>query len=175
MKKTLKMVFIFFVFISCTNTPNRSAEKNIFSDTGLASFQNEEYTIISVLVNDLQKTLEIWNIQDSQGFPKISSIAKIKRNEPISIFLVYSTVKDSINMTYDLSIFRPDGTFSRNSYKGLTIEKGNGSNRLLRNARELPTIIFDETDQFGTYQFHIPIYDNNKLIETFIMEFELIE
>jgi hypothetical protein len=114
------------MFMGCTTSPGRVSEGNnqesaIFSDSGTVSFQNDEYFFAGTLVNDLQKTLEIWSIPDSQGFPKLTSITKIRRNESISLFLVYATNKDIVNMTYDLRTLRPDGTFSNNAYKGLEI------------------------------------------------------
>jgi hypothetical protein len=126
-------------------------------------------------VDDYQKALEIWDVPDSQGFPKISSITKIKRNKPITLFLVYSTKKSVVNMTYNFKMLRPDGTFSKNAYNGLEIAKRNSPNNLMYKASQLPTIIFDDTDPFGKYQLHISAFDNNILIKNLILEFNLIE
>ena len=173
--------FLFFaVFISCTTVPgklpeNDNTENTVFSDTGVISFQDNDYLLIGILVDDYQKASEIWSVPDSQGFPRISSTTKIKRDEPITLFLVYSTKKSVINMTYNFKMLRPDGTFSKNAYNGLEIAKGNSPNALMYKASQLPTIVFDETDAFGKYQIHIAVFDNKILIKKFIMEFNLIE
>jgi hypothetical protein len=165
MKKILTVLALLLMFVNCTTfskdlSENDNMEDVVFSDTGVVSFQNNDYIFIGTLVNDLQKTLEVWSIPDSQGFPQLSSITKIKRNEPISPFLIYATNKNNINITYDYKLLRPDGTFSKNTHKGLEIAKGNSSNNLLHEASELLTIIFDETDSFGKHQIHISVFDN---------------
>jgi hypothetical protein len=119
--------------------------------------------------------LEIWNVPDSQGYPQLSSVTKIKRNEPLSLFFIYGTRKNEINMTYDFRTLRPDGTFSINTAMGLEIAKGNSPNDLLQSARQMPIWIGDETDSFGKYQFHISVFDNNNLIVNLILEFNLTE
>jgi hypothetical protein len=154
---------------------NDNPENTVFSNNGTVSYQDNDYLFVGALVEDLQKTLEIWSVPDSQGFPNLSTITKIKRNEPISVFLTYATRKNEINMTYDFKTLRPDGSFSHNIYKGLEIARGNSPDTLLYRARKLPVIVFDETDSFGTYQFHINIFDNNNLITIFILEFNLME
>jgi hypothetical protein len=180
MKKFFEIISMFAIFVSCASTPERlSANDNqdntIFSNNGSVSFQNNEYLLVGILVEDLQKTLEIWIIPDSQGYPKLSTITKVKINEPISVFLTYATKNNEIDMTYDFKTLRPDGTFSNNAYKGLEIAKGNSPDDLIYKSKQLPTIIFDETDIFGKYQFHITVFDNNNLITNFILEFNLIE
>jgi hypothetical protein len=180
MKKIFGIISFMVVLVCCTTAPKKISENNnlentVFSDTGIVSFQNNEYLLIGILIDDYQKALDIWSVPDSQGFPKISSITKIKRNKPITIFLVYSTKKSVINMTYNYKMFRSDGTFSKNVYNGLEIAKGNSPDNLMYKASQLPTIVFDETDKFGKYQFHISVFDNNTLIQNLILEFNLIE
>jgi hypothetical protein len=184
MKKTFVIISILAILASCATVPENLPENNnqnnnhgniIFSDTGVVSFQNNEYLIMCILVNDLQKTLEIWDVPDSQGYPQLSSVTKIKRDEPLSLFLIYGTRQNVINMTYDLRTLRPDGTFSINEAKGLIIANGNSPDDLMHSARQLPSWVGDETDSFGKYQFHISVFDNNDLIVNLILEFNLIE
>jgi hypothetical protein len=167
--------FTGYTNVSAQQLKNNNQENAIFSDIGVVSFQNDEYLIMGILVDDLQKTLEIWNVPDSQGYPKLSSVTKIKRNEPLSLFLIYGTRKNEINMTYDFRTLRPDGTFSINTALGLEIAKGNSPNDLLQSARQMPIWIGDETDSFGKYQFHINVFDNHNLLVNLILEFNLTE
>jgi hypothetical protein len=180
MKKIFEIISILAIFVNCAGTPEKlSANDNqdnmVFSDNGSVSFQNNEYLLVGILVEDLKKTLEIWGIPDNQGFPKFSTITQVKRNEPISVFLAYATKKNEINLTYNFKTLRPDGTFSNNAYQGLEIANGSSPDDLIYKSKQLPTIIFDETDRFGKYQFHITVFDNNNLITNFILEFNLIE
>jgi hypothetical protein len=179
MKKSLMLLLFFWFIAPIFGQDGDSAyldqQSGIFSDTGSVSFQSSEYMLICILVEDLQGTLDIWNVPDSQGFPKISTVTKIKRNEPISVFLVFATERSEINMMYDFKTLRPDGTFSNNVYKGLEIAKGNSPDNLMYKAKQLPVIIFDETDSLGKYQFYMDLFDNNSLITRFILEFDLIE
>jgi hypothetical protein len=180
MKKFWGPLSFLVILAGCAGVPgelpvNDSQENTVFSDSGAASFQNDEYFLIGILVEDLQETLKIWSIPDSQGIPKLPAITKVKRNEPISVFLAYAVKKGGINMTYDFKTLRPDGTFSVNAYKGLEIADGNPPDNLIYEARQLPTIIFDAADSFGKYQFHISVFDNNNPITNFVLEFELIE
>lgn len=119
MKKFSWKIAFLFIILSYVYFPeglfaDDIQENTVFSDNGSVFFQNDEYLIIGILIEDLMEALEIWNIPDSQGFPQLSSITKIKRDEPISIFLAYATHKNEINMTYDYKLLRPNGTFSNN-------------------------------------------------------------
>jgi hypothetical protein len=180
MKNVLVIVFIGILFLNCASAlkgdaVNDNQDSAIFSNNGSVSFENDEYLLIGCLVSDLQRTLEIWNIPDSQGIPEISTTTNTKINEPVSLFLVFAARKNGINMTYNFKLLRPDGTFSANAYNGLEIAKRDNPNELIYSARQLPTIIFDETDKPGKYQFHISVFDNNILIVNLILEFNLIE
>ena len=168
-------VLVSYTAASQELSENNSPENTVFSDTGLVSFQNNEYLLIGILIDDYQKVSEIWSIPDSEGFPRISSTTKIETGKPITLFLVYATKKSVINMTYNFKMLKPDGTFSKNAFNGLEIAKGNSPDDLIYEANQLPTVIFDETDSFGKYQFHISVFDNNILIKNFILEFSLIE
>jgi hypothetical protein len=150
-------------------------ENTVFSDTGIVSYQNNEYLFVGLLVEDLQRTLEIWGIPDSQGFPRLSTVTKITRDKPISLFLTFATRKDEVDMTYDLKILKPDGTFSAGAFRGLEIAKGNSPNELLYRARQLPTLLFGKTDSSGPYQFHISIFDKGNLLALLKLEFTLME
>jgi hypothetical protein len=163
MKKICGIISILAILASCAtnsenlqeNLPeNNNQEDIVFSDTGVVSFQNNEYLIMCILVDDLQKTLDIWGVPDSQGYPQLSPVTKIRRDEFLSLFLIYGTRKNEINMTYDLRTLRPDGTFSINEAKGLIIANGNSPDDLMHSARQLPSWVGDETDSFGKYQFH---------------------
>jgi hypothetical protein len=180
MKKICGIITILVILASCTTIPeeqpeNISQEETVFSDTGVVSFQNNEYLVMCILVDDLQKANEIWGVPDSQGYPKLSSVTRIKRDEPLSLFLIYATRKSEINMTYDLRTLRPEGTFSVNAAQGLVIARGNSPDDLMYSARQMLSWVGDETDSYGTYQFHISVFDNNELIVNLIMEFNLVE
>jgi uncharacterized protein with PQ loop repeat len=180
MRNILGTIFIGVLFLNCASAMQGESFKNdqentVFSDGGSVSFQNDQYLLIGSLVNNLQRTLEIWSIPDSQGIPKIATTSTIRINEPISLFLVYAARTARINMTYDFKMSRPDGTFFDDAYNGLEIAKRDVSDELIYRARQLPTIVFDEENILGKYQFHITVYDNNILIVNIILEFDLTE
>ena len=174
-KISILAVIVFLAIVPAKLSADDLHKNTVFSDNGSAFFQNNEYLLIGVLVEDLAKTLEIWSMPDSQGFPRLSSITKIRRNETISIFLAYASRMDEINMTYNYRLLKPDGTFSLNEYKRLEIARKISSDDLIYSANQLITVIFDETDSYGKYQFHIAIFDNDILITNIVFEFSLIE
>jgi hypothetical protein len=180
MRKVFVTALILAALGSCKSVPEKPAddvndESAVFSNKGVVSFQNEEYLFIGALVEDLEKTLKIWDVPDSQGFPKIATTTKIKRFSPISLFLTYSVKKADFDMTYDFKLLRPDGTFSKNAYTGLKIASGASPDTLIHKASKLLAILFDETDSSGAYQFHVSIFDKDDLITHLVLEFNLIE
>jgi len=169
MKKLLVIVSLIFSSIHIFGQ-----EDILFSNNGHIFFQNQDYTISIALVDDLEKTLEVWNVPDVT--PRINTTTKVERNGQIAIFIVYATDKDSIDLTYNLRMKRPNGTFSENShYDGLLISDTVISKRMLYAASMLPTIVFDDKDKTGTYNFFIEVYDNDILIKIFALEFDLLE
>jgi hypothetical protein len=169
MKKVLVMFIFLFLSIHIFGQ-----EDILFSNNGHINFQNNDYTIVIALVDDLQKTLEVWNIPNVM--PRINTTTKVEINGQIAIFMVYGTEKDSINLTYNLRMRRPNKTFSENiHYDGLLISDTVISKRMLYAASELPIVVFDDGDETGTYNFFIEVYDNNILIKIFMLEFSLLE
>jgi len=97
----------------------------------------------------------------------------VKINEPISLFIIYGTENDSIDLTYNLRIREPNGAISEVKYDGLKISDVVISKRTLYPANVMPTIVFDENEEIGIYYFIIQVFDENELIKTFILEFNL--
>ena len=52
---------------------------------------------------------------------------------------------------------------------------GKTNDILIRSAKQFVTVMFDETDAFGKYQFHIAIFNTDNLITNLVFEFNLIE
>jgi hypothetical protein len=125
-------------------------------------------------VNDLKETMDIWSIPNVT--PRINQTTTVKTNESIALFIVYATSRDRINLTYNLRMREPDGTFSENiNYNGLKISDTVINKQVLYTAAQLPEVAFDEEDEIGKYYFVIEVYDNNELIKIFILEFNLLE
>jgi hypothetical protein len=125
------------------------------------------------LVNDLMETMNIWNIPNIT--PIIKQTTTVKVNEQISLFIVYATNKDSINLTYNLRLLEPNGEFSENGHNGLIISNKVINKDILYTAAQLPTIVFEEEEEIGEYHFVIEVYDNDEFIKTFILKFSLLE
>jgi ABC-type lipoprotein release transport system permease subunit len=153
---------------------NGFAQESIFfSNNGHISFQNQDYMLQFILVNDLKATLNIWNVPNVP--PRLTPSIKTRINEPISLFVVYATDKDSINLMYNLKIKKPNGTFSEKSYNGLKIADKVIVKQVLYTGDQLPTIIFDEKEELGKYQFIIEVYDDKGIIKIFALEFDLLK
>ena len=107
MKKKILTLFLFLLSINIF-----CQDEVLFSNNGYLNFQNQDYYLMVILVNDLKETLDIWNVPNVT--PRISQTTTVRQNESISLFIIYSTSKDEINLTYNLRMRRPDETFSEN-------------------------------------------------------------
>jgi hypothetical protein len=179
MKNIFRLLFAGLLFVNCLAAVKAQSAGNdgaVFSDSGSIMFQNDEYMIVVGIVNDLNKTLEIWSVPDSKGAPVITTTTRVRIDEPISPFLAYAVRKPKIDMTYSIRLLRPDGTFSVNTpVKALEIGRGDVSSELMYCANEMMTTIFEETDEYGKYQYHITVYDYKVPVAYLIMEFSLTE
>jgi hypothetical protein len=168
----MKTIFI-LLFVLLTSIKTFGQEEALFSDNGYITFQNQEYFIFMALVNDYQKTVDAWKIPDVT--PTIYETTTVRINEPISLFIVYAALEDSINLTYNFRILQPDGIISETKYDGLKISDTVISKGMLYPANMMPTIVFDENEDTGVYYFIIQVFDYNELIQTLILEFSLLE
>jgi hypothetical protein len=166
MKKVL-----FFIIISLISINIFPQEKELFSDKGHIYFQDQEYYLMIILVNDLRASLDIWNVPNVT--PKIDPTTATKINEPISLLIIYAVNKDDINLIYNLRIRNPNGTISGEDYNDFIISNRVRNKKIMYTAAQLPTIIFDEKDERGKYYFIIEIFDYNKLLKTFVLEFNV--
>jgi hypothetical protein len=163
-----KALIIFWLIISANIF---SQENRLFSNEGVIQFQDSDYFFVILLVDDLQKAISIWNIPDET--PRIDQITNIKINEPISLFILYATDRDRINLTYNLRLRQPDGKLSWKNFQGLKISDTVITKRILYRALQLPEITFDENDKTGKYCFIVDIYDNDIFIVSLELEFNL--
>ena len=183
MKATFFPVII-IIIASCVNTPvvNKSPEiidefmsaqiSGNFSDRGAIAFLDDDYRFTIILVKDLEWALESMKIAD-YGLPHIS---QFRRNEEVSPYLTFGTFhKENVDLTYSIKLQRPDGKFAPKEYHDLVIERSTLFTSMTYPAQDFATIIFDETDNLGIYQFHIIIKDGGNIINACIMQFELIE
>jgi hypothetical protein len=166
MKRAIALSVIFLTFTNIFGQEN-----TLFSHNGHLSYQDDNYMLSIILVNDLKAALDIWNVPDSM--PKITQTTTTKTNEPLSLFIAYATDKDEINLTYNLKLLKPAGNFSDNKYDGLKIADTVISKQTLYTAAQLPTYVFDESDEPGDYAFIVDVYDDNVLIKTFSLAFRL--
>jgi hypothetical protein len=173
MRKILSLLIV-----SCVSTSVFSQETVLFppeiasfSNNGVVTFENQDYIFLVALVNDLQATLDIWNVPNVT--PRISGTTTVRTNEPISLFIVYGVIdKGEINLTYDIKILNPKGIWD--DYTGFRISNRVINRRILYTAAQLPTLTFDE-EELGKYFFFIEIYDNSDLIRVMVLEFNLEE
>jgi hypothetical protein len=175
MRKILSLLIVSCVSISVFSQETVLFPPEIasFSNNGSIDFQNQEYYFFISLVEDLQATLDIWNVPDVT--PRISATTTTIVNKPISLFIVYAVNKDEINLTYNIRILNPNGTFSGEDYNGFRISNRVINRRILYTAAQLPTLTFDEEEELGKYFFFIEIYDNSVLIRVMVLEFYLEE
>jgi hypothetical protein len=171
LEECMKKMFIILFFVSGLIY---GQVKNNISDNGIIALSDKNYSFMITLVNDLNKTIEIWDT--AEQMPGLTAITKVKRNSTISLFLIFGTHNnENVNLTYSVRIKDPNGKFSSNDYKDLIIARTNITKNIFFRGRQLLTIMFDNTDEYGKYQFHITIKDGRKIIHNCIMEFELIE
>jgi hypothetical protein len=167
MKKIIVLLFLISSFAI-------AQENNNFSDNGFISLSDNDFAFIITLVDDLNRTIEIWDT--ATQIPGLSASTKVTENGRISIFIAFGTMKDeNLNLTYNVKLKEPDGNFSPNEYNDLIIFRARVNRNMFFRGRQLLTIQFDETDEFGKYQFHISIKNGGRIIHNFIMEFEYLE
>jgi hypothetical protein len=147
-------------------------EDVLFSNNGYLSFQNQEFFMLFVLVNDIEASVEAFKRPET---PTIHETTTVKISEPISLFIVYSTDEDTINLTYNFRIREPNGSLSEIRFDGAKISDTVIKKKVLYPANAMPTIVFDEKEELGTYYFIVQVFNNNIYIRTFILEFNLLE
>jgi len=186
-EKIIKALFLFNIILimtGCINTPSvyKNPEKvdefmivrtsSNFSERGAIALIGSEYRFTVILVNDLKWALESMKIAD-YGLPHIS---RFKRGEKISPFLTFGTFnKENVNLTYSIKLQRPDGKFAPEEYHDMVIAHSKMFASMTYPAQEFATIIPDEKAALGLYQFYIIIKDSGNVINSCIMQFELIE
>ena len=167
MKKIIALLFIISSFATAQENTN-------FSSDGVISLSDNEFGFILTLVEDLNRAIEIWDTVTQ--IPGLSASTEVTKNGRISIFVVFGTMKDEIpNLTYDVKLKEPNGSFSPDEYNDLIISREKVNKNMFFRARQLLTIQFDETDEFGKYQFHISIKNGGRIIYNLVMEFEYLE
>jgi hypothetical protein len=219
MKKVLGIIIILISLVRCTTASNGPLENNKLEvkvtgenstiapkdiqeetavyENGRYIFKNNDFVFIAQLTNDLNKITDYWySVPFRQEFPNIQAIKNFKKNDPLSVFIVYSSNITDINLTYEDWLTDPDGSenskgMRSNIERGLydnnlvgariyrdkisEIEKGNIPGNTLFRANQLHTTIFSEDDVFGKYQFNVNIYNKDELITNFSLEFNRIK
>jgi hypothetical protein len=170
MKFASKIFAVLFFVLSAAY----AQESNNFSNNGIISLSNEDYNFTVILVNDIAQTISIWD--SAVNISGLSSSTKVNVSGVISAFITFVSLKnENVDLTYDVKVRKPDGTFSNNKYDGLTIARAKIKKNIILRGRQLFAIGFDETDAFGKYQFHITVKDSGKTIQNIVMEFELVK
>ena len=183
----MKAVFLLVTIAGiagCVNAPpvNESPEKTDefmkartsgnFSDNGAIAFRDDDYRFTIILVKDLEWALESMRIADY----RLRYSPHIMRSEKVSPYLTFGTfARENVDLTYSIKLQRPDGKFSPKEYHDLVIARSTLFASMTYPAQEFATIIFDETDDLGIYQFYIIIKEGGNVINACIMQFELIE
>ena len=163
MKSILKFIIIMI-------TINLYSQENVsFSNNGFIEFEDNEYKMKIYLVNNIEELMAF-----SNDYSTINSITEIQINEPISFFIVWTTSKDFVKLEYTSKLQEPNGNIDNLNFgKKLEIAEGKTLNNLYYKSSSYVTIIFDDYDDIGEYQFHIEVYCNDKLWQIFILEFNL--
>jgi len=180
MKTILLLMTISGMMLSgCASTPPnnensadfaRALESGNFSDNGAIALHEGGYRFTVILAKDLTWALESLKIAD-YGLPHIS---QFKRGEKVSPFLTFMTFSNvNVDLTYSIRLQGPDGVFK--GYSNLPIARSTVSESRTYPAQEFMTINLDETFASGTYQFHIVIRENGKIVNGCIMQFEVGE
>ncbi|MCL1928046.1 MAG: hypothetical protein FWG07_04540 [Treponema sp.] len=168
---------IIAIIAGCANTQSvdefvTARTSGNFSDQGAIAFLDNDYRFTVILVKDLEWALESMKIAD-YGLPHIS---QFKRSEKVTPFLTFGTFnKENNEITYSVKLQKPDGKFAPREYHDLATTRSTLFAMNAYQAQEFATINFDETDTLGIYQFHIIIKDRGNVINSCIMEFQLIE
>lgn len=175
---------------------SNSSEETIIYENGRVTFKNNNFVFIAILTDDLKKVDEYWDsVPYRQEFPNIQATINFKKDDPLSLFLVYSSKDLDIDLTYEHWFLFPDGSESKNKaitklergaydnnlihakiYRDqvLEIEKGNiPRNTLFRSTSFV--VRFNENSQFGKYQFNFNIYNKKELITNLTLDFFRIE
>jgi hypothetical protein len=145
MIKIIGILIILITFFNCTSVSKDSLENNnnfskssqnndntaykdsletIIYENGHVTFKNNNYVFIAILTNDIDKVDEYWNsVPYRQEFPNIQATRIFKKDDTLSLFLVYSSKNLDIDLTYEHWFLFPDGSESKN--KPLTkLERG---------------------------------------------------
>jgi hypothetical protein len=168
---TMKKSFIIFsLLINASIFPQ---ENQYFSNSGALTFETDDYTFNIILVPDLLEALERWNNPDRNGYSYIVSISAVRIDEPMAILIIFTPKKENINLTYNFSMLKSNGTFSENKYDGLIIYNGRARKNIALHGRDLLTIVYRNEDPLGKYQYHLEIFDSENYLGKAVLEFEV--
>jgi hypothetical protein len=159
------------IFLFCISGIIFSQERAFFSDTGSIFFDYGDYNFVIILVPNLQVALDQFYNPDQSNESSIDFTTSVNIGEQIAILIVFRTIKDNINLTYNFSTMRPDGTFSEKRYEAMVIHEGQARRNVLQVGRQLPIAIYYNEDPVGKYQYHLDIYDDNVYLCTAVLEF----
>ena len=162
---------IVFLLIIMTSVSLFCQENQFFSDDGYLTFQTNNYRFNIVLVPNLADAIDSWENPDENGNSHITAISSVRRGDLIAIFIVFSSNKENVELTYNFSTLKPDGTFSEKNELILYI--GSVNKNVAIQGRQLPIIIYHNYDPIGQYQFQLDIYDFTQYLGKAILEFEV--
>ena len=180
------VIFLIFIGIisGCANAPsvNEGPEKadefmiartgGNFTDQGAIAVFDDDYRFTIILVKDLEWALHSIMIAD-YGLPHIS---QFRRGEKVTPYLTFGTFgKENVDLNYSVKLQRPDGQFAPGEYHDMVIARRAVVASNTYQAQEFATVGFNETDALGVYQFHIIMKDSGDIVNSCIMQFELIE
>lgn len=170
----MRRICCFVLFLMGFIFYGQGTDPVVESKTGVASFKNQNASIIVFLVNNLDETLEIWSKPDSEGFPKIKTTANAYVNNGIAPFIVYSLSNDAKTpLYYDMKLMKPNGDYSTNAAVKLPLATKKPLNNMLYTAEQFYGWGFDDSDQKGTYSISIRIYNDIETIIEYKMLFSL--
>lgn len=144
-------------------------------ETGKAQFDSKDISIVVLLVNDFEATLQNWNSTPTNEYPIIASTSKASlKNDTVVPFIVYKVNKlKTFPVYYDLELIEPDGTKARDSgYKLIFSEKKPPVPNALFPVAQNAGWKLDKTDDEGKYKIAIKVYTNKKVLAEFEMPFE---
>jgi hypothetical protein len=125
------------------------------------------------LVPDLRDALERWNNPDQNGYSQIVATRAVNIDESIAILVLFTSRKETVNLTYNFSTLKSDGTFSDKKYNGLVIYNGIVQKNITLYGSDLPIIVYRNEDPLGKYQYHLEIFDSGNYLGKAILEFEV--
>ncbi|GMO62908.1 MAG: hypothetical protein Ta2A_09800 [Treponemataceae bacterium] len=172
MKKFVTVFFCVFLGVGAF-CDEAESEQN-----GIVSLKNESYIFNILVVDDLEKTEVLEDFPVGEAMPVIEASSTANIDKPFSLYLGFASLAedaDAVDLSYDLKVQKPDGTFVQHEYNHMVIAREKVQANVFRRGDQTVTMVFDSDDDAGKYQFYVDIYDGQKIIDECVMSVNLVK